>query len=384
MKRIIICLFLLLSFAESYAFKVTNSDGVDIKYMILTKGLTGTVTVLSAELDEHKGTLRIPEDVTYEGIRYYVTEIHKNAFQENLYLDSLFISDRLVSIGNDAFNGSSVVFISDLNGVEKIGEDAFRGTRLEKIHFGKSVKIIGNNAFQNCPHLYEVMIFGDIESYGEESFSGCPITKVFVNPDVVAKLGLPDNFKKALMDEQERKKFFDSIMKDDQYFAGLKCDFSEIVNTDVPKVKCFGRLKEWVAKNFGNYKSVVQLEDNENCKLVAKGCSKVSKFDNDLISFTMTMECKDGRYRCYYSDVKYETHNSDGLISSSYTLEQDVLSLKKTRTDYIKNGLDFGTPYGIYIVDKASEEGYRYSRIQESLESSLSSLRTYLATDDSF
>ena len=47
--------------------------------------------------------------------------------------------------------------------------------------------------------------------------------------------------------------------------------FSYVYQTDIPLTQLFGKVNQWVAKSFNDYKSVIQYEDKENHRLIMKG-----------------------------------------------------------------------------------------------------------------
>jgi hypothetical protein len=87
-------------------------------------------------------------------------------------------------------------------------------------------------------------------------------------------------------------------------------EFSEVVPTTLNKNVLHANAKEWVAKTFGDYKRVLQFEDNENCKLIIKGLSNIEyaygipgMATTEDISYTITIESKDGKYRYTFDNV---------------------------------------------------------------------------------
>lgn len=80
--------------------------------------------------------------------------------------------------------------------------------------------------------------------------------------------------------------------------------FSYVYQTHVPLTKLFGKVNQWVARSFKDYKSVIQYEDKENYRLIMKGILLLDgAWVNDL-SLILTFDCKEGKYRVM----------SDGLI----------------------------------------------------------------------
>lgn len=93
-------------------------------------------------------------------------------------------------------------------------------------------------------------------------------------------------------------------------------EFSETVETNLSSKELFANAQEWIARIFGDYKSVIQFEDSENGKLVLKGSTPIDftsatvKVDGvtgmstkERINYTLTIECKDGKYRYRLNDV---------------------------------------------------------------------------------
>lgn len=77
--------------------------------------------------------------------------------------------------------------------------------------------------------------------------------------------------------------------------------FSKIYQSPVPVEIKFGNANLWIAKAFVNYGSVVKYEDKENRRIVLKGATQlVSPHE---ISFTMTVDVKDDRYRVLMEQI---------------------------------------------------------------------------------
>lgn len=90
--------------------------------------------------------------------------------------------------------------------------------------------------------------------------------------------------------------------------------YSQVFETSISVADQYRNAKQWIAKTFGSYKDVVQLEDEETHKIILKGkmalpdehsvpgsgCMLTDKITS---SFTMTIEFKDGRYRVKIEDV---------------------------------------------------------------------------------
>jgi hypothetical protein len=102
-----------------------------------------------------------------------------------------------------------------------------------------------------------------------------------------------------------------------------EAEFVEVVEVDLQQKTLYANAKEWVATTFGDYKSVIQFEDDENYKLILKGLSKVPYigkiFDKEeKVGYIVTIECKDGKYRYRISDIVVnETRRVLGRVNSS-------------------------------------------------------------------
>ena len=86
----------------------------------------------------YSGDVVIPEQVSYEGRDYTVTEIIPFAFYSCRYLTSVVIPNTVTTIGNYAFE---MWFASDLT----------------KVDIGSSVETIGLNAFYRCNNIQQVI-----------------------------------------------------------------------------------------------------------------------------------------------------------------------------------------------------------------------------------
>lgn len=99
-----------------------------------------------------------------------------------------------------------------------------------------------------------------------------------------------------------------------------KIEISEVVETNnLNKNQMFSNAKQWVTKTFGDYKKAVQVEDDENFKLIVKGSTnldiKITE-GNGILRYLLTIECKDGKYRYIIEDVS--TSGSTEFLGNYY------------------------------------------------------------------
>lgn len=103
---------------------LTNAETVEIDgiwYELVTKGKVAEVS--SANGYKYKGDVIIPETVTYNGIKYNVTNIRNSTFYNCKELTSISIPKSVKTIGLNAFFGCTnltTVYITDLNAWCKI------------------------------------------------------------------------------------------------------------------------------------------------------------------------------------------------------------------------------------------------------------------------
>jgi|GEM_PF-1601540 len=108
---------------------------------------------------------------------------------------------------------------------------------------------------------------------------------------------------------------FSQIIIDGEVIDGSS--FSKIYYNILPAKTKHLNAKSWVAKTFGDYKSVVQFEDDENYKLIMKGKIPLVPIheESDLngvpyvlhsdrdISFIITIDSRDDKYRVSIEDM---------------------------------------------------------------------------------
>lgn len=178
-----ILLFIFLSLlgtkVSAHDIEVKNNDGVTIYYNYSDDGKELQVTYrgdyVDHYLNEYRGTVVIPEEVTYMGRTRKVTSIGNSAFQECSGLTSVSIGNNVTSIGDYAFSycsGLTNLIIG--NSVTSIGTNAFYGcSSLTDLTIPNNVTIIGEDAFLNCYGLTSVKIGNGVTSIGWRAFGGC-------------------------------------------------------------------------------------------------------------------------------------------------------------------------------------------------------------------
>ncbi len=93
----------------------------------------------------------------------------------------------VTSIGNYAFDGTSLTSVTIGNSVTSIGDRAFSGTSLTSVTIGNSVTSIGNYAFSSCRSLTSVTIGNSVTRIENYAFYDCDsLTSVTIGNSVTS------------------------------------------------------------------------------------------------------------------------------------------------------------------------------------------------------
>ena len=189
MKRLITQLALLIAVlcasVQAHAYDC-NVGG--IYYNLNSSDKTAEVTKGD---EKYKGSINIPESITYEGSSYSVTSIGELAFSFCTGLTSVTIPNSVTSIGRSAFRGcSGLTSVTIPNSVTSIGESAFYDcSGLTSVTIPESVTEIGSSAFSYCSGLTSVTIPNSVTTIGTYAFKDCTgLTSVTI-PNSVTSIG---------------------------------------------------------------------------------------------------------------------------------------------------------------------------------------------------
>lgn len=186
MKRLL-SLFLckLLPFlANAYDAEI---DGIYYNFSTRT-AKTATVTCLDQFNNEsaYNGDITIPDEVTYNGELYRVTDIGNFAFSGCSGLTSVNIPNSVTYIGQDSFSGcTGLTSVTIPNSVIYIGGGAFSGCcSLSSIIIPNGVTTIEFGAFQNCSGLISFSFPKSVTKIGWHILSGCSsLNSIVVDSD---------------------------------------------------------------------------------------------------------------------------------------------------------------------------------------------------------
>ena len=147
-------------------------DGYEYFYKVNEGGKTVTITRFFALDVSHSHYADIPE--TLGDGNYTVTAIGENAFLNCSALAKVTIPQSVTSIGDGAFQNSSLTDVTIPQGVTSIGKEAFYNCYgLKKVTIPQSVISIGKEAFSNCRNMYSLTINDAATSIGESAFAYC-------------------------------------------------------------------------------------------------------------------------------------------------------------------------------------------------------------------
>jgi hypothetical protein len=143
-------------------YSITHDFVKDGIYYFITS--SNTVSICHGpSANQYSGNFTIPVTVTYGGITYDVTGIHRDTFRGignaiNETLTSVQIPSTITTIGNCAF--MSCTQLTDVvvpNSVTSIGYQAFMScSHLESVTLGSGITSIQFYAFKNCPQLTSI------------------------------------------------------------------------------------------------------------------------------------------------------------------------------------------------------------------------------------
>jgi hypothetical protein len=126
-------------------------------------------TVVSIGQDAFNGTAWLnnqPSGIVYAG---KVAYCYKGTCPASLSFDS-----GTKGIASGAFKNCTALKSVSIHGViQVIGESAFAGSGLTSVTIPSSVHYINDSCFENCTGLTEMTFNGDIETFGRYAISGC-------------------------------------------------------------------------------------------------------------------------------------------------------------------------------------------------------------------
>lgn len=132
-----------------------------------------------------------------------------------------------------------------------------------------------------------------------------------------------------------------------------KNQISEVLESTLNSNQIYANAKEWVAKTFGDYKSVLQFEDNENKKIIIKGKSTIYNIllsgsyisDKSHMNYVITIEAKDKKFRYLIEDILFTKVIDFGIVRpithtpQTIDMQLSTLDIYKEKIKEIENSL---------------------------------------------
>lgn len=162
---------------DNLKYKITDEEKREVSVSAYSTELSGDVT--------------IPAEVEYEGVKYTVTSIAQEGFQECAGLTSIDIPNTVTAIGRKAFyecRSLTTANIPDsITAIE--GEVFFFCENLKSITIPDNVTSIGEFAFAYCSKLAQLEIPNSVTSIDGSAFGECVSLHLLEIPESVKHIG---------------------------------------------------------------------------------------------------------------------------------------------------------------------------------------------------
>lgn len=182
MKKIIVLLFLMLGYIAQTHSETFESGG------ICYQTSSDSTCYVVKNTNGYSGDIVLPNTVSHNGKRYYITGIGRYAFEYS-NIESISLGNYVTSIGYGAFKYSNIESIDFGNALQTIGSYAFGSChKLTSIAIPNSVTSIGESAFAGCVGIVSVSLGNSVKSIGSEAFWQTKISQIDI-PNSVTSIG---------------------------------------------------------------------------------------------------------------------------------------------------------------------------------------------------
>lgn len=182
MKKIIVLFILMLAYFAQAHSETFESGG------ICYKTSSDSTCYVAENTNGYTGDIVLPNTVSYNGKRYYITSIGKYAFMYTS-IKSISLGSFVTSIGYGAFKYSQIESIDFGRALQTIGNYAFDScSKLTSITIPNSVISIGMGAFVRCGNLVNVSLGNSVKTIGSEAFWRTSLRQIDI-PNSVTSIG---------------------------------------------------------------------------------------------------------------------------------------------------------------------------------------------------
>lgn len=119
-------------------------------------------------------------------------------------------------------------------------------------------------------------------------------------------------------------------------------EFKLIDSVQGTKPELYIRARSWMANAFVSSKSVIEMEDKDAGRIIGKGIITFTTTYNLMytakhsVNFTITIDVKDGRYRCVMNDFNHEAKYEAGAASGGSLENEKPKSFNITKKQWQK------------------------------------------------
>lgn len=177
-----IALLLTLAPLTAPAVAEDDNDGLDrfseggVSYAQLERGVRRVRVTSALPGTSYRGSVTVPDSVTWKGTSYAVVAVEANAFGGCTALRSVALPQGVREIGLGAFaNCPNLTEVTLPDSLRALPPSCFsKCLRLVSVKLPAALKRIGKSAFQDCRSLESIALPKSLESIDKKAFATCP------------------------------------------------------------------------------------------------------------------------------------------------------------------------------------------------------------------